>query len=447
MLSARGFEKHLFRQLESTTERALGAVPSAAELARNFDACLAQVQRTTAADTWRRVVEVESTLKGQHWSLRVDGKQRTFSLRSHGAGSALAARIDRWLKRSSGEKSASLRTVFWQLWVESFLSALDNHYHHYSYADELPLRQAKGRGLSFVPGFWPKAGDGRLRVGELLDEALRERGMRAGSEVIAFDGQPVSQSSLPLLLRGWLRPEPFTYSLRWTSQGQVLDYRGKSIPYRHRTLHAAAKDGILYLRMTAFSAQSLIELRRLARRFPDEGNAGLIIDLRANGGGRLNVGLVDCFFKPGELIASYRDLRTAAEPIDLEATVEYYGQPLILLIDRYSASMSEVFAAAVKQQGRGLLIGERTFGKAVGQKIYPIGDEGELALAQDIFYYPGTRDSWNGEGIDPDLTIEVSDEMQAKISEVLRTPVIDLEAQLALDPVLRQGFRALEERQ
>jgi carboxyl-terminal processing protease len=159
------------------------------------------------------------------------------------------------------------------------------------------------------------------------------------------------------------------------------------------------------------------------------------------------LGLVDCFFKPGQTIASYRELEEGREPEDTEGTVEFYDYPLAVLIDRDTASMSEVLAAAIRQHERGILVGETTSGKGVGQRVFPIGSEAELNLVTTEYYFPGTRDSWHQKGIEPDIPIIISEELRVRVQEELGNPLIDLDNQLSFDEVLREAFQALGDSQ
>src|SRR5207244_2182486 len=98
---------------------------------------------------------------------------------------------------------------------------------------------------------------------------------------------------------------------------------------------------------------------------------------------------IDCFLKPGQTVMSYLDLAQGAKPQDVDATVEYHDLPLAVLVDKETASMGEILAAAIQTHKRGLLVGQQTWGKGVGQTGRPIGDEGMLWLVERIYYYPG----------------------------------------------------------
>ena len=97
---------------------------------------------------------------------------------------------------------------------------------------------------------------------------------------------------------------------------------------------------------------------------------GLIIDLRGNGGGYLNeaISLTGLFIDSGPVVQVVQSNRKRQELRDDDRGIAYNG-PLAVLIDRYSASASEIFAAAIQDYGRGIVIGERSFGKGTVQRL------------------------------------------------------------------------------
>ena len=106
--------------------------------------------------------------------------------------------------------------------------------------------------------------------------------------------------------------------------------------------------------------------------------------------------------------------------------------------------MAETLAAAVRQHHRGLLIGETTYGKGVAQSLHPILDEGVLALTTRVMFYPGTRSTWDGEGIAPDFHVPLAARERDLLDAILDAPLLDLEDQIAYDPALTLALDLLE---
>jgi len=140
---------------------------------------------------------------------------------------------------------------------------------------------------------------------------------------------------------------------------------------------------------------------------------GLVLDLRENGGGHLSeaIGLVNLFVPKGPVV-QLRETGGRVEVLESEDKDAAYSGPLTILVDRFSASASEIFAAAMQDYGRGLVIGQQTYGKGSVQNLYPLDryaigqDPGYGQLTVTIgMYYRVTGDSTQNRGVMPDLTL------------------------------------------
>ncbi len=156
------------------------------------------------------------------------------------------------------------------------------------------------------------------------------------------------------------------------------------------------------------------DVRKLIEEFKKEGGVdGLVLDLRENGGGHLSeaIGLVNLFVPKGPVV-QLRETGGRVEVLESEDQGVAYDGPLTILVDRFSASASEIFAAAMQDYGRGLVIGQQTYGKGSVQNLYPLD---RYALGQDPgygqltvtigMYYRVTGDSTQNRGVAPDLTL------------------------------------------
>jgi len=158
------------------------------------------------------------------------------------------------------------------------------------------------------------------------------------------------------------------------------------------------------------------DVKRLIGELEDKGIDGLIIDLRDNGGGHLTeaTALSGLFIDNGPVVQlrnSNGRISRLDDP-DPVARVAYNG-PLAVLVNRYSASASEIFAAAIQDYARGVIIGQQTFGKGTVQNLYSLDqyvrrpeDEGLGQLTLTIGkYYRVTGESTQHRGVDPDISL------------------------------------------
>jgi carboxyl-terminal processing protease len=151
------------------------------------------------------------------------------------------------------------------------------------------------------------------------------------------------------------------------------------------------KPGIGYMHVSSFSETTETEVQQALDEFG--GLQGLVLDLRGNPGGLLSegVGVADKFLKKGSVIVSHHG-RASQEKIYRAAKgnggKEY---PLVVLVNRGSASAAEIVAGAIQDHDRGLVVGENTFGKGLVQTVYPLSENTGLALTTAKYYTPSGR--------------------------------------------------------
>jgi len=154
------------------------------------------------------------------------------------------------------------------------------------------------------------------------------------------------------------------------------------------------------------------DVTRLIEEFKAEGGIdGLVMDLRANGGGHLSEAteLSGLFIERGPIV-QLRETRGTIQQLDDPSPTAIYGGPLAVLVDRYSASASEIFAAAIQDYDRGVIVGQQTFGKGSVQNLFPLDrlmrgtDNGQLTLTIGK-YYRVTGESTQHRGVIPDIEL------------------------------------------
>ena len=155
------------------------------------------------------------------------------------------------------------------------------------------------------------------------------------------------------------------------------------------------------------------DVERLVHELENEGVDGIVLDLRGNGGGHLSEArdLSGLFIERGPVV-QLRNHSGSIEVLRDQIPSSVYSGPLAILVNRYSASASEIFAAAIQDYGRGVVIGQQTFGKGSVQNLYSLDryvrqDEpgfGQLTLTIGK-YYRVTGDSTQHRGVLPDITL------------------------------------------
>jgi carboxyl-terminal processing protease len=220
-------------------------------------------------------------------------------------------------------------------------------------------------------------------------------GIRPGDVIIAVDGKPtdnMSTSDVADLLKG---PKGTTVKITMLREGsdKPLDFTvvRDEIPRYSVDVHFLIRPGIGYIHVSGFQETTDHEVREALDQLGDI--HGLILDLRQNPGGLLSegVGVADQFLKKGQVIVSHHG-RASAEKV-YKAAHGNGGKdyPLVVLVNRGTASAAEIVAGAIQDHDRGLIAGETTFGKGLVQTVYPLSENTGLALTTAKYYTPSGR--------------------------------------------------------
>ena len=158
-----------------------------------------------------------------------------------------------------------------------------------------------------------------------------------------------------------------------------------------------------YLRINQFRDTTALDVDQAFEKFTQQGIKGIILDLRSNPGGLLRsaVDIASDFLPPNQLVVYTKGKQPRKDHLTIEGTQQKL-YPLVVLVNRGSASASEIVAAAIKDHQRGLILGERTFGKASVQQIFPLGNDAAVKLTIARYFSPKGTDI-HKVGITPNL--------------------------------------------
>lgn len=176
-----------------------------------------------------------------------------------------------------------------------------------------------------------------------------------------------------------------------------------------------------YVYLAYFSKSMADDLRKAIRDLERQGAKGVILDLRLNPGGLLKTA-EDCadLFLRGGTIVSVKGRDGVEEVHSAHRTAPFADIPIVVLIDRFSASGSEIVAAALRDNGRAQLVGEATFGKASVQTIIrapsALGGAIKITIAR---YYTPKGELIEGKGVAPDVELKLSDEDTRRLAREL----------------------------
>ena len=153
------------------------------------------------------------------------------------------------------------------------------------------------------------------------------------------------------------------------------------------------RPGILYVDIQSFNENTSREVEDNLRRAGEQNVKGLILDLRENPGGLLNEGVAVAgrFLQSGQTVVSHRGRASAEKPYTARNGSGKRDYPIVVLVNRYSASAAEIVAGALQDHDRAWILGENTFGKGLVQTVYPLSETTGLALTTAKYYTPSGR--------------------------------------------------------
>ncbi len=236
-------------------------------------------------------------------------------------------------------------------------------------------------------------------------------GIKAGDKIIAVDGREVTGEDLDLaisLMKGKENTEVVVTILRGPNN-EEMDFTITRGEITIDTVnHEMLDDKIGYIQITGFDEVTSNQFHEAYNQLNDDNMESLIIDLRNNPGGLLNIvsEIADTILPEG-VIVSTKDKNGREESISSDARkIEI---PLVVLVNENSASASEVLSGAIKDYKAGTIVGETTFGKGIVQRIFPIGDGTAVKITISEFFTPSGY-ALHGKGIEPDVVVDVSEE-------------------------------------
>lgn len=239
-----------------------------------------------------------------------------------------------------------------------------------------------------------------------------QAGVRAGDVILKVNGEDLTGKSLDeavTLIKGPLGEE-VTLTLRREGTPQPFDL---SMERGQINVYGTMLDGgVAYISMDLFTSTAPNDLQQALDRLLPEDPRALIFDLRGNSGGFLNESLdIADLFLPQGPIATEKLTTGETRQFDASSGDVAEAIPLVVLVDGRSASASEIVAGAIQDRERGILIGQRTYGKGSVQVLHMLSDGSQLRVTQGAWYTPNQtpierRDDQPG-GLLPDIVVEV----------------------------------------
>lgn len=275
-----------------------------------------------------------------------------------------------------------------------------------------------------------------------------------GSSILQIGGQPTAGLELPTLLARLGGEAGSTVTLELKSPAEP---KPAEVTLTHRAVDTRAvadahllDDGATgYLRLSSFTDAAPREMEASLDEMEDAGMNRLVLDLRGNPGGSLpaTVRILGLFLPPETDVVTTRGREMEPELLSTpERQRRERSYPVVVLIDRMSASASELTAGALQDLKRATVIGETSYGKGSVQNIIPMGGGTALRLTIATYHTPSGRTP-HLTGVTPDVPVEITDEIREKTALSFRRATLTPEETKTLgdwtDPVLAAAVDAL----
>lgn len=258
-------------------------------------------------------------------------------------------------------------------------------------------------------------------------------GIIAGDIIVRVDDKSIKNKSLAEIVKLIRGPANSTVKLHVVRKGilEPLAFELVRVPVKLVSVSYGIITGtdIGYLKIKIFSSNTGNDIEKALKYFNSKKIEKLIVDLRWNPGGLLDrsITVSDFFLDKGALVVSTRGREGAGNVSEFKSSHDpLYTGKLIVLINKGSASASEIFAGAIKDNGRGKLLGEKSFGKGSVQKRFNLNDNVGIMLTIAKYYTPSGT-SIHGKGIKPHYLVPmniIEEKDKRKVTVILREKIV-----------------------
>ena len=298
--------------------------------------------------------------------------------------------------------------------IRGLVKGLDDPHSAFVDAEQYKLERSASRGTYEGIGATVALENNRVViVAPMPGSPAEQAGIRAGDAILKIDGKSAEGISLIEVVNRIKGPKGTTVTLTILHKGETKPVDVTVVREEIKTPSVALQvrdDKMAHLQLGYFGDRTVGELQDALRKAKEQGAKGLILDLRYNPGGSLDVvvQVASQFLKEG-VVAYQEDAEGRREAWPVRSGGLATDIPLVVLVNEASASGAEVAAAALQDAKRAPLIGVKTFGKGSVNQFFELSDGSALYLSVGRWFTPNGR-LIEGKGLVPDIEVELSDE-------------------------------------
>jgi carboxyl-terminal processing protease len=286
--------------------------------------------------------------------------------------------------------------------IPGMLHVLDPHSNFYDPKAYAQMREEQhgsyyGVGMTIQP----QLVDGVVKIFVLYpaeNTPASRAGIKPGDQILSVDGKStdgMDSTAVASMLKG---PRGTHVAVTMAREGQAkpltFDLTRDQIPHPSVDLAFEIRPGVGYIRVTNFQETTAHEVGDALDAFKQQGPlTGLVIDLRGNPGGLLNqaVDMASKFLQKGQVVVSQHGRIDRDQVYSVQTGEEGPKYPIVVLVNRNTASAAEIVSGALQDHDRALIVGETTFGKGLVQTVFNVSQNTGLALTTFHYYTPSGR--------------------------------------------------------
>lgn len=316
--------------------------------------------------------------------------------------------------------------------IRGMLTALGDPYAEYLDRDGYRSFQDAASGHFSGVGLWLKVEAGKVRIVSVVDDTPAARaGIQANDQLLTIDGKSVKGMSLDRVVQVVKGTPGSTVRLEVVrGEGRIMFPLVRTPIDLPAVRSRLTGDRVGVVELVTFSSGVGEKVHAAVDELTKRGAKAFILDLRGNPGGLLDeaVGVAGTFLDGGTVV-SYRP-PSSGEVVYSARSPAATNLPLVVLVDEGSASASEVVAGAIKDRGRGILVGTRTYGKGSIQTVLPLSDGSALKLTTSYYHTPSGASITEG-GIEPDVAVTAKSGQLAEAQQILSEMIAEVPAKRA----------------
>lgn len=296
--------------------------------------------------------------------------------------------------------------------IKGYLEGLDDPYSVYYTQEEYAsfMEDTEGEYVGVGVQVSQDADTKTITVVRVFEGPAKEAGVEADDIITEVNGGDISSQDIDTVvdkIRG-VEGTEVSITVYRSSDGEDHEFTMQRRKVENPTVeYKMLADNIGYIEVSSFYEVTAQQYIAAVEDLNAQGMEGLIVDLRGNGGGLLDVAvdMLDYMLPAGKIV--YTEDKDGNVTSEYNSTDdEQFTKPLAILVNGYSASASEIFAGAIKDYGIGTLVGTNTFGKGIVQRIFPLDDGSAIKLTTAKYFTPNGNDI-HKVGIKPDVEVEL----------------------------------------